>query len=228
MTLWGRDATRLAAVADACRALGADVETENVDLCDPAAALSALQATDDASPVDLLVLNAGISDIRPEGERTEASQIVLKTALVNYASPVTMATEAARRMAGRGVGDIVMIGSVAAYHDLPFATAYASSKAGLARFATSLCAAMQPYNVGVTLAVPGFIDTPMSRRLDGARPFLVSPHDAARIIADATRKRKGVVVFPRIFRFLAVVEALVPRRIAHMLLRHIRVRQNPC
>ncbi|GBQ84153.1 SDR family NAD(P)-dependent oxidoreductase [Asaia krungthepensis] len=226
LTLWGRNESRLQAVADQCRARGSTVEIHSLALTDIDNGVSLLEACDDARPVDLLILNAGVSDIRPEGALTETVDAVREAALVNYAAPVTLATAAAARMAPRRYGRIAFIGSVAAHHDLPFASAYSSSKAGLSRFSTCLHAAMAPLGVGVTLVEPGYIDTAMSRRLDGARPFLISAEDAASRIAGAVAVNRAVLVFPRVFLVLKFLSALVPRGIAHRLLRLAEVKQR--
>ncbi|GBQ15201.1 oxidoreductase [Swaminathania salitolerans LMG 21291] len=226
ITLWGRNEDRLARTASLCEAKGATTSVRAFGLTDHDRALSLLGEADAARPLDLVILNAGVSDIRPEGAVTERVEAVWEAALVNYAIPVALATEAASFMAGRRRGRIALIGSVAAHHDLPFATAYCSSKAGLARFSTCLHAAMTPSDVGVTLIEPSYIDTAMSRRLDGARPFLVTPEDAARRIARAIGRGQAVLVFPAVFLLLKFVSALMPRRIAHRLLRMARVKQN--
>jgi len=226
LTLWGRNASRLETVAQACRERGSVVNCHILSLTAIDDALQLLRQCDDQHPVDVLILNAGVSDIRPENALTETVEAVREASLVNYAVPAILATEAASRMAPRRLGRIAMIGSVAAHHDLPFASAYSSSKAGLARFATCLHAAMAPYDVGVTLIEPGYIDTAMSRRLDGARPFLVTAEDAAAKIARATSRNTAVLVFPRIFLLLKLISAIVPRGLAHRLLRLAKVKQS--
>lgn len=226
LTLWGRNEQRLEAVAVSCRQQGSTVTCHVLALTDLDAGIALFRDDDSQKPVDLLVLNAGVSDIRPEGALTETVEAVKEAALVNYAAPVTLATEAASVMAPRRNGRIVLIGSVAAHHDLPFASAYSSSKAGLGRFATCLHAAMAPHKVGVTLIEPGYIDTAMSRRLDGARPFLVSAEKAAALIAEAAARKRAVLIFPRLFSMLKLVSILVPRPIAHRLLRLARVKQK--
>jgi len=227
LALWGRDQTRLDAVAALCREQGSAVTCHTLSLSDLDAGLALYRVCSAERAVDLLILNAGVSDIRPDGALTETVEAVREAALVNYAAPVTLATEAAQMMAARGEGRIVLIGSVAAHHDLPFASAYSSSKAGLARFATCLHAAMVPHGVGVTLIEPGYIDTAMSQRLDGARPLLVSAEDAAARIARAAQRNQAVLVFPRLFLGLKFLSAIVPRPIAHFLLRRAKVKQTP-
>lgn len=226
LTLWGRNEERLESVACLCRKKGSTVTCEALPLTEIKLALARFRACESERPVDLLILNAGVSDIRPEGAATESTSSVLEAALVNYTSPVVLATEAASFMAHRRRGQIVLIGSVAAHHDLPFATAYSSSKAGLARFATALHASMEPKRVGVTLIEPGYIDTAMSRRLEGSRPFLVTAEKAAALIACAAQRNTSVLVFPRIFLILKLLSAIVPRPIAHRLLRMAKVKQN--
>ncbi|GAB6854507.1 SDR family NAD(P)-dependent oxidoreductase [Asaia astilbis] len=226
LTLWGRNAERLESVAVACREKGATVSCRVLALNDLDAGIAQFRKDERGRPVDLAILNAGVSDIRPEGALTESVDAVKEAALINYAAPVTLATEAASHMAARRRGRIALIGSVAAHHDLPFASAYSSSKAGLSRFATCLHAAMAPHGVGVTLVEPGYIDTAMSQRLDGARPLLVSPTKAASLIAAAVDRKRAVLVFPSVFLVLKLVSHLVPRALAHRLLRMAKVKQN--
>ena len=61
LALQGRDAARLAAVVDACRARGAEVATALLDVTDRDACAAWAEAADDAAPVDLAIANAGIS-----------------------------------------------------------------------------------------------------------------------------------------------------------------------
>ncbi|GBQ68945.1 oxidoreductase [Ameyamaea chiangmaiensis NBRC 103196] len=230
LVLWGRDMARLAQAAAECRARGATVVTRALDLRDGPAALEAVRG-DDAGPaegggIDLAVLGAGVSDIRNPEEVIESPQTVFDTAVVNFATPAALATELAGRMAGRGGGHIVLIGSVAGFHDLPFATAYSGSKAGLARFAHALRLSIASRGVGVTLVAPGFVDTAMSRRLIGPRPFLVTSAKAARLIMRAVGDNRAEVVFPPVFRILNVIGTFLPRGARDTIMRRLKSRQT--
>jgi len=225
LVLWGRNAERLDRTAAESRARGAVVETRVLDLRDGAAALAALRADDDRHKADLIVLGAGVSDIRNPDEPSEIAETVLDTALVNFAVPAALATEGAARMAARGGGRIAMIGSVAAFHSLPFATAYSGSKAGLARFCHALRLSAGPQGVGVTLVSPGFVDTAMSRRLIGPRPFLVTPDGAAARIARAIARGEGDLVFPWVFGVLRCLDAWLPRRVSDAIMRRLKAAQ---
>lgn len=225
LTLWGRNGRRLENIAQEARERGASVSILSLDLCQTDDALAALRAADNAHPVNVLILAAGLGDIRPAGAITERAAQVRDIALVNFTTPVTLATEMASKMAARKEGRIALVGSVAAFHDLPIATAYSGSKAGLARFSTALHAAMTPHHVSVTLISPGYVDTPMSQRLAGARPFLVAPQRAARMIARAIGQGRAHLMFPWPFALVRFLEMIVPRPIVHRLLRTAKVTQ---
>lgn len=227
ITLWGRNEQRLDEVAAKVRMKGAEVSTLSLDISNAEQALHAYEEADCENPIDVLILSAGMSDIRPGGQKTESPETALKMSMVNFATPVTLATRAAALMAERGGGRIGIMGSVASFHDLPLATVYSGSKAGIGRFSTALRAAMEPYNVKVTLIAPGFIDTPMSRKLEGDQPFLVPVDVAARKIARAINRGQATLVFPWVFELTRLLEMILPRAIAHNILRKLDIMQHP-
>ncbi|MCX2560435.1 SDR family NAD(P)-dependent oxidoreductase [Acetobacter farinalis] len=226
LILWGRNKERLDDVAKLCCARGAEVSPRQIDLSKGEAALAALREDQARHGLDLLILGAGLSDIKPLDQPTEDPESVLRLALVNYATPATLATAAAQGMMRQGHGKIVLIGSVAGFYELPFAAAYSSSKAGLACFAQAANLAWRPANVQLTLIIPGFVDTPMSQRLEGARPFLVSAESAARQIMKAIRNGQAEYIFPWQFRVLRVVERLLPLFLRKRILMNLGVGQK--
>ncbi|GBR47766.1 SDR family NAD(P)-dependent oxidoreductase [Neokomagataea thailandica] len=227
LILWGRSPTRLAKVAKNAAQRGATTECYSLDLTETNTALEQLRHNDTQTPISRLILAAGLGDIRKDGALTEAPSLVHELCLVNFTTPATLATEMADRMAKRGGGEIAFLGSVAAFHDLPMSTAYSGSKAGLARFSTALHAAMAPHHVSVTLISPGYVDTPMSQRLSGHLPFLVSPDKAAQKIKRAIARKKIHLIFPWPFAVFAFLESHLPRPIVHRLLRLSNVQQTP-
>ncbi|NVN11252.1 MULTISPECIES: SDR family oxidoreductase [Nguyenibacter] len=227
LILWGRDAGRLEQVARDCRAAGATVITRVLDLSDGQGALAAFRQDDSANPVDLLVLAAGLGDMRPSADKTERAETVLELGLVNYATPAALATAAAERMVARRRGHIVLVGSVAAFHALPFAAGYSGSKAGLTRFAEALRNGIGDHGVGVTLISPGFVDTPMSRRVASAKPFLQSAPQAARLIARAVEEDRAHLIFPRLFAGLRLLDQLLPAPVRSAILRRLKADQAP-
>jgi len=218
LLLWGRDQGRLAAVADDCRRAGAQAHIRSLDLTDGAAAIAAVVAEDAAGPIDLALFASGLGDIRAADALVEDAAQVLRLGLVNFVVPSAMAATLADRMARRGGGGIVLVGSAAAYHDLPFATAYAASKAGLSRFAQALRIGVAAHGVRVTLVSPGFIDTAAGRKVAGPKPFMMKPSDVARQIARVAARGRPHLVLPWPFALIRLTDRLLPRRLRDRLL----------
>ena len=218
LLLWGRDQKRLAAVADACLRAGAEVVTRSLDLTDSAAAIAAVEEQDDVAPINLAVFAAGLGDIRAPDMLVEDAALIVRLGLVNFVVPCAMAATLASRMATRGQGRIALIGSAAAFHALPFAAAYAGSKAGLARFAQALRLGVEEYGVGITLVSPGFIDTAAGQKVPGPKPLLMQPSHVAARIAKATERGQAHLILPWPFALLRLADRLLPARLRDRLL----------
>lgn len=220
LSLWGRDVARLERIAATCEAAGAArASIRSLDLTEIEAAVAAVAIEDDTAPFDIAVFASGLGDIRAEGAAVESAALVARLAMVNFVSPAALAAELAARMAARGSGSIVLIGSAAAFHALPFATAYAASKAGLARFADALRINVAPRGVNVTLVSPGFIDTAAARRVPGPKPMVMSPERAAERIVAAAARSKAHLIMPWPFALLRLIDRTLPRPLRDRLLR---------
>lgn len=219
LVLWGRDEGRLGLIASQCRARGANAQTMGFDLRDADALIAQLASCDAEAPIDLAIFCAGIGGSVPEDHRSEAPQAARAMADVNFTGPVIGASLLAGTMAGRGQGQIVLIGSIAEAFPLPMAPAYAGAKAGLAMFAESLSMRMAPHGVTVTLVSPGFIDTPMSRQVKEPKPFLISADRAAQIIKRKIDNREIRFVVPWQFGVLRALSKLLPRPLLRLILR---------
>ena len=74
----------------------------------------------------------------------------------------------------RGSGALVGVASVAGIRGLPGHGAYCASKAAVIAYCESLRGECRPFGVKVTTLLPGYIDTPLTRRNRYAMPFLRS------------------------------------------------------
>lgn len=127
----------------------------------------------DLGPIELLVCNAGISGSgKPflEEEPDEWWHVFEVNVLGAYLSCRAVAS----RMAERGRGRIVNIGSGGSYLPITnptvaLGTPYGASKAALGRFSETLAAALGPLGIHVFLISPGLVRTDMTERFgDGA------------------------------------------------------------
>ena len=76
-------------------------------------------------------------------------------------------------MTARGSGTLVGVASVAAIRGLPGHGAYCASKAGVVSYCESLRLELRPAGVRVVTLLPGYIDTPLTRRNPYSMPFLM-------------------------------------------------------
>jgi short-subunit dehydrogenase len=210
LLLWGRNRERLADIAETCRRAGADVEVRSLDITDTAATIAAVDEDDEAAPITLAVIASGAGDIQPAGAVTEDAAQVARLGLLNFVAPSALAVALAGRMAARRAGTVVLIGSAAAFHALPFAAGYAGSKAGLVRFADALRLQVARHGVCITLVSPGFIDTAAARAVPGPKPFMMQPADAAARIARAAERGSRHVIMPWAFSVLRVLDRMLP------------------
>lgn len=219
MLLWGRDEARLNETARACRARGAVCHLDAFDLRDADTLVARLSAADSQSPIGLAIFNAGLGGSVDKDAVAETPQSARATAEVNFVSPIIAANLIAVRMASRGHGHIVLVGSIAESYPLPMAPTYAATKAGLRMFAEALGIRMAKHNVMVTLVSPGFVDTPMSRRVPEAKPFLMSADDAARVITAKIAQGARTIVVPWQFSVIRALTNLLPRALVRAVLR---------
>jgi len=204
----GRDADRLAAVAEQTGgvALQADLATPDGPRELAAAALRA------ADHIDLLVNNAGIGWAGPIEQLTAAKADELIA--VNLTAPIQLTRLLAPGMAERRHGRIVFVSSIAGATGVRGEAVYAAAKAGLACFAESLSYELADRGVGVSLIVPGVVDTPFFERrgrpYDRRRPVPIHSERIAHAVITATERDRSVVFVPRWMRFPARLHGLAP------------------
>jgi short-subunit dehydrogenase len=221
LVLWGRNEERLNTTAEECRSRGALLETACFDLTDFSQLVEHLEAADTRNPFDLAIFNAGLGGSLPRDRAAQDAQAALKMANVNFTAPVVGANLLAERMAKRGRGRIVFVGSIAESFPLPMAPLYAGTKAGLALFAEALGLRLAKYGVLVTLVSLGFVDTPMSRSLSEPRPFLIGADAAAAIIARKIERGARRIVVPWQFAVIRAASGFVPRALIRAVLSRI-------
>jgi short-subunit dehydrogenase len=228
--LSGRNASRLAEVADVCRQRGATVETAVLDVNDQTAVSTWVLALDAAFSIDLLIANAGVSaGTGPDGhlEGIEAACQVVHTNLLGVLHCVEPLLP---RMIERGHGQIAVVASMAAYRGLPDSPAYCASKAGVLAYGEALRGALERCGVQVSVIVPGFFASPMSARYMGQKLFQVTEVQAvARVVAGLQRRARRIV-FPRRLALLLRLADLLPAWCSDRIIQgfrfHIAPRQD--
>ncbi|CCG08881.1 SDR family NAD(P)-dependent oxidoreductase [Pararhodospirillum photometricum] len=184
----------LDAVAEACRAQGAQVETTCVDVTDQAATAAWVVAADQSQPLDLVIANAGISGGTAAGsEPQDLTRALFATNLDGVLNTVCPLLE---RFQARRAGQIALMASLAGFRGFPGAPAYCASKAAVRVWGEGLRGLMAPHGVRVSVICPGFVRTPMTDVNPFPMPFLMPPEVAAQRIVRGLARNQGRISFP--------------------------------
>ncbi|TDF50492.1 SDR family NAD(P)-dependent oxidoreductase [Streptomyces sp. WAC05374] len=208
LLLGGRDEERLAAVAGRTGggALRADLaERAGVERL-------AAEALAREGRVDALVAAAGVGWAGPF--TTMPADPVDRLIGLNLTSVVHLVRLLLPGMAERGAGHLVMIGSMAGRVGVANEAVYAATKGGLLAFADSLRYELAGTRVGVTVVLPGAVDTPFFARRgvpyhrDHPRP--VPPERVAEVVWSAVVRGRDDVFVPGWLAMPARVHGAVP------------------
>lgn len=194
LALSGRDRRRLDAVAEACRAKGADVMANVVDVADRDAMRRWIEPADARHPLDLVIANAGIS--AGTGGRGESEAQCRDIFAVNLAGVLNTVWPAIDRMRGRRRGQIAIISSIAAFRGLPGTPAYSASKAAVKAYGEALRGWLGKDGIRVSVVCPGFIRSRMTAPNKFPMPMIMNADKAARIIAKGLARDKARIAFP--------------------------------
>jgi NAD(P)-dependent dehydrogenase (short-subunit alcohol dehydrogenase family) len=117
--------------------------------------------------VDILVNNAGV--ITPIGPVSEIDAAKWwQTIEINLHGSFLYTHAILPHMIKRGRGRIINISSGAAYHAVPYASAYGLSKAAISYLSSCLAAEIQPYGIQVFAYASGFVRMAMTEYLGSA------------------------------------------------------------
>jgi gluconate 5-dehydrogenase len=180
----GVDATRLEEAAAAMRSTGREVLTAAFDVTDEAAVIAAFERFDrDGIRVDILVNNAGIQFRKPMLELESADwRRVIDT---NLTSAFLVGREAARRMAERGSGKIINIGSLTSELARATVAPYTVAKGGIKMLTKAMAAEWAEKGIQANAIGPGYMITDMNEAL------LANPEFDAWVKARTPARRWG-------------------------------------
>ena len=143
----------------------------HADVADPGHTQSVIdEVTQDIGPIDVLINNAGIGgdEHGPQSLVDVSADTWWRVQETNLRGPMLYSKAVLPGMIERGSGVIINVGSYIAIRPSPMATAYATSKAALARFSDCLALEVAAAGVQVFCVSPGLVLTDMTRDL----PFI--------------------------------------------------------
>ncbi|MEL6800455.1 MAG: SDR family NAD(P)-dependent oxidoreductase [Pseudomonadota bacterium] len=191
LVLSARNAERLQALADE---LPGKAEIKTVDVGDRAA-LEA--AATEIGPIDGMVYLAGVYwPINAKEWNTEQAEAMCD---INMMGAIRSVGAVLPAMLERGVGHIVLTGSLSGFRGLPGAVGYGASKAGMMSLAETMRIDLKGTGVEVQLANPGFIRTRLTDKNDFQMPFIMEPEDAAQSMMDLMNSDRFSMSYPWVF-----------------------------
>ncbi|CCP02648.1 Short-chain dehydrogenase/reductase SDR [Erwinia amylovora Ea644] len=191
----------------------AHIDICTFDITDLAATRAALSGR----IVELAILCAGTCEYLDHGI-VEAEKVhrVMQT---NFSGPINCLDALLPQM--QPGSRVALVGSIASLVALPRAEAYGASKAALAYFARSLAQDIKRQQIGISLVLPGFVDTPLTQRNDFAMPMMVDTMQASRFIRRGLAKGQAEIAFPRLFAFILRVTSRLPLGLQRLLTQKI-------
>ncbi|MGB8224640.1 MAG: SDR family NAD(P)-dependent oxidoreductase [Polyangiales bacterium] len=194
--------------------------------------------------VDVLVNNAGYG---PPFALEQMDRTAMRHVFdVNLLSGMQLIAELAPIMRGQGGGRIINISSLTRYVGAPLAASYAATKGGMEAMTACMRLELSPWNIQLSLIVPGFVDTPtfdksreagLHLRDDPSNPYrnlmtdldefasdqlksAVPPEDVGRAVVQAATARspKTRYFVPKSARTAARMFGILPERTADRLL----------
>jgi short-subunit dehydrogenase len=223
LALTGRNAARLRRAAEMAVSAGATVIERTLDLRDEHALAAWIADVDAAHPLDLAIANAGIN--RGHGCPGEQENVTeLREIMeINFMAACATAHAAMAPMRRRRRGQIALVSSLNGLRGFPYSPSYCASKSALIAYGEALRAMLRAEGVGVSVILPGFVNTPMSARVSSPKPMMVSADRAATIIARGLARDRARIAFPLPLYWLQRAAALLPAGPVDMFLNRVRV-----
>lgn len=157
---------------------------------------------------DRVILNAGTH--KPTDAAGFTAQDHEHLMRVNYLGVVNGLAAVLPTYMTAGRGHVAVVGSVAGYAGLPYASGYCASKAAVIALCQSLRPELAAQGVKLQLINPGFVKTPLTDKNNFPMPFLMEQTDAVDRILHGLAKDRFEITFPRRLSYLLKFLRMLP------------------
>ena len=195
-----------AELGDRCCVVAADV-------LDWAQMQAAVRTVSEAiGPIDVVVANAGVGLY---GSFLEADVADLDRVMrTNYLGMVHTLKAALPAMAERRQGHVVVIGSISGRIGSPFEAGYSASKFAGTGLAEALSVELAPLGIGVSLVVPGPVETSFyearGHAYERSRPKPETPQKVAKVALDAVERNRAEAFVSGFMHQALITKTLFP------------------
>jgi short-subunit dehydrogenase len=214
-------------VATCCRELGATVTDACLDVTEVGTMAAWIDDVDRDSPLDLVIANAGIQGGLWRDGAGETLGEVRRVMEVNFSGVSNTIHSALPAMRRRRRGQVALITSLAALRGIPFSPGYCASKAAVWIYGEALRSWLAPEGISVSVVLPGFVETRLSRTVSGPKPLMMRPERAAEIIRRGLAKGRRQIAFPYPLYLGVQLLRTLPAGLVDLILRRVAVDIGP-
>lgn len=163
-------------------------------------------------PIDVVVANAGVG---LHGTFLDADVEDLERLMrINYMGTVYVLKATLPAMVERRSGHVVAIGSIAGRIGAPFEAGYSASKFAMTGLCEAISVELLPYDVGVSLVLPGPVDTTFfearGHAYDRPHPKPVTAAKVARVALDAVEHNRLEAYVSAFMHQAVITKTLIP------------------
>jgi short-subunit dehydrogenase len=169
--------------------------------------------------IDLVIWLAG--DYSAMSSETFDLARALTITEVNYVALLKGMNSLLPQFLRQGSGGLVLVSSVAGFRGLPKALAYGPSKAAMINLAEVLYLDLHERGIGVWLANPGFVATPLTAGNQFRMPALIQPKEAAYALVEGLASGRFELHFPKRFTRWLKFARLLPYSLYFRLIKRI-------
>jgi decaprenylphospho-beta-D-erythro-pentofuranosid-2-ulose 2-reductase len=217
LTLVGRDAAKLQAIADDLRVRSPQsiVAVLTADFATPDGIAQCVQACVQQAPIDVALVAHGV--LSDQAVCEQDLHACAQSLNINGVSPVLFAEAMVQAMLEAGGGTLAVIGSVAGDRGRKSNYVYGAAKGLVDRYLQGLQHRLAHSPVRVVRIKPGPTDTPMTADLKALGRRMASVEQVAADIVRGIDQGQEVVYTPGIWRLIMAVVQHIPSRVfAHI------------
>lgn len=187
-----------------------------------------MQLIDAHGVVDVVINNAGI--IQPFVPFNQLDRDIIDRIIdVNLHGPINVLKAFLPHLLDRRAAHVVNVASMGAFLPVPGQTVYGATKAAVKLLSEGLYAELLDTHVGVTVVMPGGVDTSISENSGVAVPqaaagsdyTTTSAEDAARTIVDGIEQDRLHVLVGRDAQTMNLLTRVAPKQATHLIKRQM-------
>ena len=196
LILLARNKDKLNQVKKTCEQKNAKADIYSIDVCEKEALQQLITNIDNKTPIDLIICNAGVTSSIGKNGEPESWDAIRNVIDTNLYGVLASLNPLISHMQSRKQGQIAIISSLGAYRGMPITPAYCASKAAVKSYGEALRGWLVEDGIKVSVVCPGFVESDLSAKFHGDKPFMISTEKAANIILKGLKKNKANISFP--------------------------------